>query len=49
MRLDLDGLAAASREALMAGSKEDSNQGGGLLSPNVATNAAIFPGRFVGR
>ena len=26
-----------------------SNQGGGLLSPNVATNAAIFPGRLMGR
>ena len=30
-------------------SKKDSNQGGGLLSPNVATNVAIFLGRLMKR
>ena len=32
-----------------AWSKKDSNQGDGLLSPNVATNAAIIPGRLMRR
>ena len=29
------------------GSKENSNQGDGLHGYNVATNAAIFPGRLM--